>query len=99
MLVSDCMQSMHAVHAWCNHLFELQPLKMQVSEAEFMTFMLQELDLVDYHELENIFAMFHAMDIVQDGRLSMADVRARLRASHEATSSGAGPSTRRSFRR
>jgi hypothetical protein len=43
-----------------------------------MTFMLQELNLVDAHELENIMAMFHAVDANDDGKLNLADVRRQL---------------------
>ena len=56
----------------------MQVLAIQVSEGDFLAFMLAELQLVDDIELANIAAMFHAMDISGDGKLSMADVRARI---------------------
>lgn len=52
---------------------------MQVSEAEWLVFILQELQLVDKHELDNILEMFKAVDTNGDGVLDMADVRRRSR--------------------
>jgi Ca2+-binding EF-hand superfamily protein len=51
---------------------------MQVDQAEFIMFMLQELNLVNAHELENILEMFAAIDANGDGKLNLADVRRRM---------------------
>lgn len=47
---------------------------MQVERAEFLVFMLQELELVDATELKNISKIFDSMDADGNGVLTMADV-------------------------
>ena len=64
---------------------------MQVERAEFLIFMLQELELVDCTELKNISKIFDAMDTDGNGVLTMADVHTMTmqRSSYRSASSHA----------
>ena len=53
----------------------------QVSQVEFMMFMLEHLELVDREELDRILDVFNAADATGDGVLNLADVRARCNCS------------------
>ena len=50
----------------------------QVSKAEFIMFMLTELELVGQTELQNILKMFNSLDSDGSGVLTVDDIRARL---------------------
>lgn len=54
-------------------------LRAQVSRAEFMIFVLQELALVDPEQIERILALFDSVDENGDGVLDLKDIRARAR--------------------
>ena len=88
----------HAFHAGVVSAALRQPAnphasRAQVSRAEFMMFMLQQLGLVDKSELDNVLEMFDAVDTNGDGVLDLTDVRRRMRESR-ATSVVGGSSPR-----
>ena len=52
---------------------------LQVTKAEFLVFMLQELELVESAELRNILRIFDTMDTDGNGELNMDDVQSLLK--------------------
>ena len=78
-------QVLHALKRWS------QEHQVQVERAEFLIFMLQELELVDCTELKNISKIFDAMDTDGNGVLTMADVHTMTmqRSSYRSASSHA----------
>jgi Ca2+-binding EF-hand superfamily protein len=63
---------------------------MQVSRAEFMIFVLQELDLVERDQLDRILSLFDSLDVTGDGILNLADMRSQARETLHAEMSGEG---------
>ena len=53
-------------------------MRVQVSQVEFLAFMLSELDLCDSTDVHHILGMFHTLDLNGDGTLNLQDIVRKL---------------------
>lgn len=55
-----------------------------MSQAEFLSFMLTELDLVSAHEIAKILRLFDALDTDKSGVLTRRDIQLQLKRANDA---------------